>query len=438
MSHETTDHATDHATDNATGDACGCPEYAALSRRGLLRGTLLAGGVAGASASAMFGSAFMETSYAATRSAPRVLVVLSMRGAVDGMSLVVPHGDPVYAKARPRIAIPGESLLAANGFFGLHPEMAPLLPLWQSGKVAAVHATGLPVPNRSHFAAMEEVEDADPGTTRRVGWLNRLVGRDSYEHPLQAIQLGAAAPPTSLIGPSHVAAVQQIKDMKLSGHDKWDTKNRRPRSMNTMWRRTGGPLGAGARRALRAVDDFAPVRNGAATPRNGASYPGNSSLGDALAAAARTIRGDVGAEVITIDHGSWDHHDNLGTLAWGQMQSMTREFSQALAAFFTDLGGLASKVTVVTLSEFGRRTRENANYGLDHGHGNVMLLLGAGVKGGYYGTWPGLTNTADADLLVTTDYRSVLAEVITQRLGASPAAVFPRFSPTPVGAVLSR
>lgn len=426
------------ASEDLTGTgACGCPEYAALSRRGLLRSTLVAGGIAGASVGTLFGSAFMETSYAATRSAPRVLVVLSMRGAVDGMSLVVPHGDPVYAEARPRIAVPGESLLAADGFFGLHPEMAPLLPLWDAGKVATVHATGLPAPNRSHFAAMEEVEDADPGTTHRVGWLNRLVGRDSYDHPLQAIQLGAAAPPTSLIGPSQVTAADRVEQMKLAGHDKWDTEHRRPRSMNTMWRRTSGPLGRGARRALGAVDDFAPVRNSSATPHNGASYPDHSSLGDALASAARTIRGDVGAEVITIDHGSWDHHENLGTLAWGHMQSMTREFAQALAAFFTDLGPLAAKVTVVTLSEFGRRTRENANYGLDHGHGNVMLLLGAGVKGGYYGTWPGLTNTPDADLLVTTDYRSVLAEVIRQRLGASATTVFPRFDPSPIGAVLA-
>ncbi|QYJ03335.1 DUF1501 domain-containing protein [Nocardioides panacisoli] len=417
---------TDHPTD--AGGSCGCPEYAALSRRGLLRGALLGG-----STTAMVGTAFMETSYAATRSAPQVLVVLSMRGAVDGMSLVVPHGDPVYAAARPTIAVPGEQLLASDGFFGLHPHLAPLLPLWDAGRVAAVHATGLPTPNRSHFAAMEAVEDADPGTTDRVGWLNRLVGRDRAAHPLRGVQLGSATVPTSLLGPRPVTAARTIEDMRLLGDE--PGPGSRTRSIATTWGDAPGPLGDGARRALEVVDAFTPVREGDPAPRHRAAYPENSSLGLALAAAARTIRGDLGAEIITIDHGSWDHHDNLGTLAWGRMQEMTTEFATALAAFFTDLGPLAERVTVVTLSEFGRRTKENDNYGLDHGHGNVMLLLGAGVRGGYYGTWPGLTDSVEDDLLVTTDYRSVLSEVISHRLGASPAAIFPRFSPEPIGAV---
>ena len=134
----------------------------------------------------------------------------------------------------------------------------------------------------------------------------------------------------------------------------------------------------------------------------------------------------------------WDHHTWIGTPDNGNLRRMADEFALSLAAFLTDLGPLASKVTVVTVSEFGRRVKENANQGLDHGYGNVMFLLGAGVKGGqYYGSWPGLTATDDADLLVTTDYRSVLSEVVSQRLGASSAAVFPGFSPAPVGAVLS-
>jgi uncharacterized protein (DUF1501 family) len=410
----------------------GCEEYAGLTRRGLLRGALAVG--AGLSVATAYGGAFVETSYAATRSAPAVLVVLSLRGAVDGMSLVVPHADPVYYTARPRIAVPAARLLAKDSFFGLHPNLAPLLPLWDAGKVAVVHAAGLPAPNRSHFAAIEEVEDADPGSAARIGWLNRLIGRDAYAHPLQAVQLGESVPPVSLAGPQPSVAVESVADMRLAGADKWDTAGRRPRSMRTMWSGVGGPLGAGARSAMQAVADYGPVRATSETPANGAHYP-NGDLGRALAAAARTIRGDVGAEVITVDHGSWDHHSGLGTLEWGEMQRMATELASALAAFFADLGPLGAKVTLVTVSEFGRRTRENANYGLDHGFGTAMLLLGAGVRGGYYGRWPGLVDDVNADLTVTTDYRSVLAEVAVRRMGASAAQVFPGFQPSPVGAI---
>lgn len=414
-------------------DNCGCPEFSGLSRRGLLRGALAVG--AGISATATFGTAFVETSYAATRSAPKVLVVLSMRGAADGMSIVVPHGDPVYYAARPDIAIPAAQLLAKDGFFGLHPHLAPLLPLWNAGKMAAVHATGLPAPNRSHFSAMEQVEDAAPGSTTRTGWLNRLIGRDTYASPLQALQIGTAMPPTSLAGPERSIAIESIDDMRMAGVDEWDTDGRRTRSMKTVWASAPGPLGAAARATMSAIDDFAPVKRTAQTPANGASYP-DGDFGRAMRAVARTIRGDVGAEVITVDFGTWDHHVDLGTLEWGAMERMTTELAKVLSAFFTDLGALGEKVTVVSLSEFGRRTKQNSSYGLDHGWGNVMLLLGAGVKGGYHGTWPGLVDDNDGDLKVTTDYRSVLAEVVTKRLGASSATVFPGFTPETVGALV--
>lgn len=405
-----------------------CTEFARLSRRGLLRGALGVGVVA---STASFGTAFMETSYAATRSAQSVMVVLSMRGACDGLSLVVPHGDPVYYEARPRIAVPAERLLVKDGFFGLHPSLEPLLPLWGQGRMAAVHATGLPAPNRSHFSAMEELEDADPGSSARVGWLNRLIGRDAYTHPLQALQLGSATPPTSLLGPEHVAAARSVDSMKLIGGD---TQNRRARSLATTWAAGTGPLPAGGRAALQVVRDFAPVVASPATPSNGANYP-SGDLGKALSAAARTIRADVGAEVITVDHGSWDHHASLGTPEWGEMKTRTTELARALAAFWADLGDLGSKVTLVTLSEFGRRVRENASFGLDHGHGTVMFLMGAGVRGGYHGQWPGLTNTADADLVVTRDYRSVLGEVVSKVFGASTATVFPGVTMEAVGAM---
>jgi uncharacterized protein (DUF1501 family) len=408
-----------------------CEEYAGVSRRGLLKGVLGAGAT-----TAFFGTTFTQTAFAATQSADRVLIVLSLRGAADGLSLVVPHGDPAYYTARPRIAIPSASLLAKDGFFGLHPSLSPLLPLWNAGKVAAVHATGLPVVNRSHFAAMEALEDADPGSNARVGWINRLIGTDDYTNPLQAVGMGFSTPITAMYGPEGTVTTASVDAMALAGADQWDTEGRRPRSLNTLWSGAPGAVGRGGRAALAAVDDFAPVRATSDAPQNGAAYS-DDDLGRALAGTARTIRADIGAQVISVDHdGGWDMHANLGTLDWGSMRGAAGALATSLAAFFTDLGPLADKVTVVTISEFGRRVKENANYGLDHGHGNVMFVLGAGVKGGYLGTWPGLVDSLDADLAVTTDYRSVLAELVSKRLGRSVAEVFPGFTPKAVGAVM--
>jgi len=420
--------------DDTTTPGCDehhCDEYAGLSRRGVLKGLLGVGAT-----TAFFGTTFTQTAYAATQPADRVLVVLSLRGAADGLSLVVPHGDPAYYTARPRIAVPAATLLAKDSFFGLHPSLSPLLPLWNEGKVAAVHATGLPVANRSHFAAMEALEDADPGSSERVGWINRLIGTDDYANPLQALGMGFSTPITAMYGPEGTVTTARVDDMVLAGADQWDPEGRRPLSLNTLWGEAPGAVGRGGRAALGAVDDFAPVRAVPATPANGATYS-DDDLGRALADTARTIRADVGAQVISVDHdGGWDMHANLGTLEWGTMLRAAGALATSLAAFFADLGPLADKVTVVTISEFGRRVKENANYGLDHGHGNVMFLLGAGVRGGYHGTWPGLVDSLDADLAVTTDYRSVLAELVDKRLGRSVAAVFPGFTPETVGALV--
>lgn len=387
-------------------------------------------------ATAAFSGAFSQTSYAAGP-VERILIVLSMRGAVDGMSLVVPHGDPVYYQARPRIAVPSDRLLVPDAMFGLHPSLAPLEPMWTAGKMAAIHATGLPTPNRSHFSAMEAVEDADPGSSARVGWINRLIGDGGSTDPLRAIQFGSGVGSTAITGPQPVLATTTVDGVRLAGT--WDTSSEKARhkAMKKVWGGTHGSLGDGARTALRVVSDFAAVRDTADDPINGALYR-SGGLADALHSAARTIRAGVGAEVITIDSGNWDHHDWLGTPDGGNFKDSTDEFAINVAAFFTELGADAAKVTLVTISEFGRRLTENANMGLDHGYGNAMLVLGAGVNGGrYYGRWPGLTPGSDADLLVTTDYRSVLSEVITARLGTSVATVFPHFVPEAVGAVSS-
>ena len=417
---------------------CGCPDYDAartlLSRRALL-GTALAGGAVALGPGLVPGRGSGPRAYAVTgRPATRlaspigsVLVLLSLRGAADGLSLVVPHGDPAYYAARPRIGVPHTALLAPDAMFGLHPALAPLLPMWNAGSLAAVHATGMATPNRSHFAAMEAIEDAAPGSTQRNGWLNRLLGDLPGSSPLQGTAMGNQVP-TSLFGTNPAFVVGRVDDAEVAGAEE---DGRRLASLAHAWK-GNGPMARAVRDAVSGAQTFGAARDlPAGTPAT--PYPG-TELGRALSGVSRIVRSGVGAEVITVDQGDWDMHTDAGTLEWGEMKRNAGDLAASIAAFFADLGPAADRVTLVTLSEFGRRVKENDDYGTDHGFGNVMFVAGAGVRGGrYYGTWPGLTDSLDADVLVTTDYRSVLTEVVTRRFGVSVAQVFPGFAPQAVG-----
>ncbi|MCY7400798.1 MAG: DUF1501 domain-containing protein [Nocardioides sp.] len=417
---------------NPTGTpACGCPEYTslAMSRRAFLGSAALAGGAL-ALGSSTRAYAVNSSSSAFRSPTGAVLVVLSLRGAADGLSLVVPHGDPVYYTARPRIGVPHQSLLVPDAMFGLHPALAPLVPLWTEGRLAAVHATGMAVANRSHFAAMEAVEDAAPGSSERNGWLNRLLGQLPGGSPLQGTAVGNQVP-TSLFGVEPAFVVDRVDGARIAGAD---DDGRRLAALQHAWSgRT--PMARAVRDALSGAQSFGAARDlPAGQPST--PYP-DSDLGRALGDVSRIIRSQVGADVITLDQGDWDMHTDAGTLEWGDMKRNAGDLAGSIAAFFADLGTVADRVTLVTISEFGRRVRENDDYGTDHGHGNVMLVAGGGVRGGaYYGQWPGLADTPDADLLVTTDYRSVLSEVVTRRFGVSTASVFPGFAPAPVGVML--
>ena len=408
-------------------DADCCPEFAAMSRRGVLRGALALGG-----ASFMVGSATVSASASSPSPASSVLVVLSLRGGADGLSLVVPYADPGYYSARPTIAVPQNQLLAGttDGRFGLHPKLAPLLPMWSAGRLAVVHATGLTTANRSHFSAMEEVEDAHPGSSARVGWLNRLVGAGSDGSPLQGVGIVNGTPPTELSGPVPLMTIGSLDNATIAADDQWDTDpgGKRLRSLHTLWDHDRSPMGTAVRSTLQATRDLTPA---VAQVDNTASY-GGSNLGKALAAAARIIRGNVGTEVITVDQGDWDMHVDLGDLTNGRMLGNADDLATSLAAFFGDLGDQADKVTLVTISEFGRRVLENGNRGLDHGWGNVMFVAGQGVNGGaYYVTeWMPLIDDLEADLHVTTDYRHVLAEIVAARFPTAPrSTVFPGLAP---------
>lgn len=415
---------------NESTTSCGCAEF---NRRRFLGGTAALGGAA--AFTAVTGTAFTQAALAASGSSDNVLVVLSLRGGADGLSLVVPHGDAAYELARPTIGVPRETLLGQDEMFGLHPMFEPLMPLWDDDKLAAVHAVGLPAPNRSHFAAMEEVEDADPGSSERRGWLNRLIGVDEVDDAAEAIQIGSQAIPVSLYGLEPVLGVTTIDDMVLPSGDNADARRRRRKSLRTAWRDVDTVAGRGAMSALDLSKVFEDLAEEPGDPLNGAVYP-NGDLGRSLATGARLIRADMGVQVLTVDYGDWDMHAGLGTLDGGDMVNNVEELAAAIGAFFTDLGDLDSSVTLVTITEFGRRVAENASRGLDHGYGNAMLLAGAGVRGGkYYGQWPGLGsgNLVDGDLAVTRDYRSVLSEVVTTRFDASVSDIFPGFSPEYIG-----
>jgi uncharacterized protein (DUF1501 family) len=412
-----------------TADRC-CPEGRALSRRGFLKGM---GVVAGAVAAGPAVST--RVSYAATGAATGdVLVVLSLHGGFDGMSVVAPVGDPDYARLRPSIAIPaGTALPTGDRLFGLHPAFAPLLPYWQAGTFGAVHAVGTPDTSRSHFQATEELERAAPGTSLRTGWLDRVVGSRARGSVFQSVQLGSGNAGGPNAGPNPELATRSLKDYTLS-QAHW-IGPRMATAIQALHTGVEGPAVAAAHTTLASMEAVAAV---VAAPRPAATYP-DSPLARALADTAQLIRHGAGLETVCLDHGDWDMHADLGRAGTGWMQNQATTLASALAAFAQDLGPLLQRVTVVTLSEFGRRAKENGSAGVDHGHGNAVLLLGGGVVGGrVHGRWPGLSEAAldHGDLAGTTDYRDVLGELLVRRTGLSQGALataFPGYTPSFLG-----
>ena len=415
-----------------TGD-CACPP--GLTRRRFLQGT-----AAAATAVAALPLLSSQAAYAAdpTWTGP-VLLVLSLRGGMDGLSVVAPVGDPDYARRRPGIAVPvATALPTGDRLFGLHPALAPLLPLWQGGQMAAVHAVGTPDGSRSHFRATEELERAAPGTNLRTGWLNRVLGASGTGTAFQAVHLGSGVPAPLLAGPAGALGMRSLAGFTMHSAD-WVP--RLPATVRALHTGTTLPTVAAAQLTLDALDTTAAVVAGRGAPRHGAVYPERSPLGAALADAATLIRAGKGLQALTLDVGDWDMHNALGRDGTGWMADKLADLAAALSAFATDLGPDFARVTVVTVSEFGRRVAENGSGGVDHGHGNAVLLLGGGLVGGrVHGRWPGLADAAldHGDLAGTTDYRDVLAELLLRRVGLPAgqlSTVFPGLVHRPVGAV---
>ena len=365
----------------------------------------------------------------------RLLIAIFQRGAADGLNLVVPHGDAEYYRVRPRIAVPRpgsaeHAALDLDGFFGLHPRLAPLKPYWDNRSLGIIHACGSPDATRSHFDAQDYMESATPGVkATRDGWLNRyLAVSDEPANPLRGVAL-ARQMPRSLQGPAPALAIPSVDGFAVRGRDGAGD------AFETAYRRAAdGVLAQTSAEAFEAMRTLRRATATGARPATRASYP-RSPLGQALQEIATLAKADVGLEVAFAESTNWDHHVNEGTTD-GQFAARADDLAHSLAALAEDLGDRLADTVIVTMSEFGRRVAENGTGGTDHGHGNVMLLLGGPVRGGRVaGRWPGLTREAlfeGQDLAITTDFRDVFAELVTRHLGtpaSSLGRIFPGFRP---------
>jgi uncharacterized protein (DUF1501 family) len=397
-----------------------------------------------------------RTAEAAGGARRKVLITVFQRGAVDGLNMVVPFGERAYYGARPSIAIaqPGrpDSAIDLDGFFGLHPRMASLKPLWASRQMAIVHACGSPDTTRSHFDAQDYMESGTPGVkSTEDGWLNRYLkvrrkeeastsqsvatataAAAAKDTPFRAVALTSQLPRT-LQGTAPALAMQRIEQFGLRGGGAASAatgasfEEQYAAAADRALNRTGKDA-FDAMRMLKSAD---PAKY---QPENGAVYP-RSGYGEALRQIAQLVKADVGLEVAFAESGQWDHHVNEGG-AIGQIANRLDDFASGLAALAIDLGTRMEDVIVLTMSEFGRAVAENGNRGTDHGHGNAMFAIGGGVRGGkVYGKWPGLApeqRFEGRDLAVTTDFRDVFGEIVVRHLGVKDAStIFPGYAIKP-------
>lgn len=365
-----------------------------------------------------------------------ILVVVFQRGGMDGINAVIPHGDADYYHNRSALAIPepedgsDQTGIDLDGFFGLHPSLRPLKDLWDEKTLAIVHAVGSPDPTHSHFDAMDYMERGTPGEKSiSTGWIGRHLQTAAWqnESPFRAIGMGGVMQ-AALRGPIPVTTLKSISDFHLQGDVTQLTEIRaRLESLYNL----GSSLDGDAIETFNAVDILDKIDVNNYTPSGGAEYP-ETEFGMAMKQVAQIAKAEIGLEVACVDIGGWDTHNQQGQLE-GELPTLLNEFSSGLASLYHDLGDRAKRVTIVTMSEFGRRVKENASDGTDHGHGNCMFVLGGGVNGGkVYGQWPGLAPEKlyeGIDLDITTDYRDVLSEVVEKRLkNPSLADVFPAYT----------
>ena len=419
-------------------EACGCDSHpSGISRRSLLkRAAALGAGVGLASEGLATRLAFANGAYDGD-----VVVILSLRGGIDGLNAIVPTSEPRYHSERPNIAIPESKLIQLDNHFGMHPALEPLSKYWKNGSFGVIHAVGMQTPTRSHFAAMGEMERAAPGTSIRTGWLDRTLGLRAASGAYRGVMVGANRPPASFSGRTQELSIFSVDSFTLAQVDNVAERTRWRTALLGMNEDAPPLLAAPAKLAVQAVNTAATLQRAGYTPRQGVSYP-KTELGSAMQDVARLVKADVGLQVACVDFGEWDMHSGMGTVGSGWLRSHLSELAKTLDAFASDLGTHMGRVTLVTLSEFGRRLKENGSGGTDHGHGQAVLMLGGGVRGGIvHGQWPGLEEAAlvDGDLAGTTDYRNVLAELLEKRCGAGAlSTVFPGITSDRVGAFKAR
>jgi uncharacterized protein (DUF1501 family) len=363
----------------------------------------------------------------------RRLVVVFQRGAADGLNVVVPYREKNYYAMRPDIAIPGNQVLDLDGFFGLHPSLAPFKPLYDQGHLAVVHAAGSPDMSRSHFDAQDYMESGTPGVkSTEDGWLNRALQAEDMNRALRhrpenakahtafrALALGAQVPRT-LAGKIPAIALSNLNSFSVGGHG--PSPSPAANAFEAMYGDSGDSiLHATGDETFEAVKMLRAANPAQYKPGPGVDYP-NSDFGNNMKQIAQLLKANLGVEAAFTDVSGWDTHQNQGGVN-GQLADRLRDFSSSIAAFWRDLGDDAESVTLVTMSEFGRTARQNGTGGTDHGHANAMFVLGGNVKGGkVYGRWPGLANeqlNEGRDLAVTTDFRQVLGEAVAKTIGAN-------------------
>ena len=376
-------------------------------------------------------------SFAPAQTAPRgdVLVVVFLRGAADVLNMVVPHGEDEYYKLRPSLGIPRpddnkakaeERTIDLDGFFGLHPLMSPLLPTWQEGHLGIVHACGAHDDSHSHFKSQELMErgvDNEHGPAS--GWIGRhLAALDTNNpSPMRAIALGEL-PQRSLYGSTPVSSLRSIEDFKLRGNE--TAVMQMQAALGSLYS-GDDPLSGLGREMLKILDTLEKIQ----PTRPNSSYPA-SNFGRGLREIASIIKAEVGLEVAAIDLDGWDTHFAQGVQT-GLMPRLMTDLAEGLAAFHAEMLDYADRLTLVVMTEFGRRAYENASLGTDHGHGGMMMLIGGNLNaGGVFGEWPGLKAHqlfGPGDLAVTTDYRDILGEICAKRLN-NPAldSIFPDYA----------
>ncbi len=384
-------------------------------------------------------AAALDTLTAKPATARDLLVPIFLRGAADCLNVIVPHGDPDYYTARPTIAIPRPnpndptSAINLDGFFGLHPALHHLKPIWDNHQLALVHAAGSPDDSHSHFDAMQYMECGTPGNRLEpTGWLARhlQVTQGGNNSVFRALAMGSRVP-QALRGQVLATSLDSIGGFVLSDDPQVEAlaeeMNGHYYTGNTLLRQMGS-------RVITAIQQLRNVHDG--QHNTNPPYPANSDLASKLKQVATLAHADLGMEVAWVDVEGWDTHVREGG-STGYMADLMTDLGQSLAAFIDDMRDRVDHLTIVLMTEFGRRVAENGG-GTDHGHGACMMVLSGAVNGGQvFSQWPGLSPDhlyGPGDLQVTTDFRSVLAEISQYRLQDNDFAdLFPNFTPAHVG-----